>query len=185
MHAIRRQRKLGRIWRGDVSENDLLWIGSELLTWNGFAVTDGALADTVWDSSRWADPGFPRMALGEVRIGTWLLQALRRRLESLALVGYPTAATPEAKITEEVRCVLSIMCFFVEDYLSGTRDGVAGLQQSLDSLKEDHQLLSEMGVLVSQRLDQLRRFVDEEKARLEDEVRSARRLLDALPRPAR
>jgi hypothetical protein len=195
MHAIRRQGLLGRIWRGDVSENDLLWIGSELITWNGFAFTDGALADTVWDSSRWADPGFPRMVLAEIRIGTWLLQALGRRLESLALVGYPAAggpqpsptgipAMPEMKITEEIRCVLSIMCLFVADYLSGAGDGIAGLQQSLDSLKEDQQLLGEMGILVSQRLDQLRRLVDEEKGRLEDEMRSARQLLDALPRSA-
>jgi hypothetical protein len=184
MYAIQRQRMLGRIWRGDVSESDLLWVGSELITWNGFTVTDGALADTVWDSSRWADPGFPRMALVEIRIGTWLLQALRRRLEPRTRAGYP-ATTPETKITEEVRCVLSIMCFFVADYLSGAGDGIAGLQQSLDSLKEDQQLLSEMGALVSQRLDQLRRFVDEEKGRLEDEMRSARRLLDALPRSAR
>lgn len=194
MQAIRRQRMLGRIWRGDVSEDDVLWIGSELIKWNGFPVTDGALADAVWDSSRWADPGLPRMALAEIRIGTWQLHALRRRLESLALVAHPAGepqsgptgspATPEEKTTEEVRCVLSIMCYFVADYLAGPGDGVAGLQQSLDTLKEDQQLLSEMGVLVSQRLDQLRRLVDEEKGKLADEMQSARRLLDALPRPA-
>jgi hypothetical protein len=188
MYAIDRQRMLGRIWRGDANDSDILWIGGELLKWNGLSFTDGALAGAVWDSTRWDDPGFPRMALAEIRIGTWLIQALRRRLESYAPAPHSTpgekrlgpAAIPvnqEQKVAEELSCVLAIMCFFVEDYTSGPDDGVTGLRQSLNRMREDHRLLEEMGRLVGQRLGEFERLVDDEGSKLESELRLVQQLL--------
>lgn len=187
MYAIDRQKMLGRIWRGDASDSEMLWIGSELLKWNGLSFTDGALAGAVWDSTRWDDPGFPRMALAEIRIGTWLVQALRRRLESYTPASHATSgetrlgsAIPvaqERRMAEELTCVLAIMCFFVEDYTTGADDGVTGLRRSLDRLREDHQLLEEMGPLVAQRLGQFEQLVNDERNKLESELRSVQQLL--------
>jgi hypothetical protein len=127
------------------------------------------------------------MALAEIRTATWLLQALRRRLESLAHVSVtapgsqpesiPASAAQEKKIAEELRCVLAIMCFFVSEYLSEQGDGIVGLEQSFHGIRRSDWLLSEAGPLVSEKTDKFLELLNDEKKMLDAERSSAHRLL--------
>ena len=184
MDLLDRQRRLGRIWQGAPDESDLLWLAGDLVRWDGRPVTDGALARVVWDSTRWTSPSFPRMALAEIRTAIWTIEMLRRRLASLlpmpgAEVAPQLAALPlqDRRVAGELHAVLTIMYYFVEEYLSAASDGLGGLRASLDQLRSAHQLLPGIGSLLDARIQLLHALVDGEGAQLAAENARAAQLL--------
>jgi hypothetical protein len=180
-HAIRRQRSLGRLWRGTPGESDLRWLCGQLVAWDGYTEPDGALADRIWDSERWTGQTFPVAALAEIRVGAWLLEALRLRLETAVWPALHDAELyhdeqrldRERRSNEELRCVLAIMAMFAADYLTGDeQDGIPGLKETLRQLRYSD-CFTTLGPTMSKRLDFLEAALDEHGARLGTEVRRA------------
>lgn len=184
--AIDRQRSFGRLWRGAPEESDLRWLCGQLVDWDGYREPDAALADRVWHSDRWTGQTFPVAVMTEIRVGAWLLEALRLRLatavtpvvqdeaESYQGQGNPD---PEVKAIEELRCVLEIMALFSADYLSGEGDdGIPGLKNSLRRLR-GNDWFTELGPKTSEKLDYLEASLETLGKQLDAEVRMAREAL--------
>jgi len=184
MQAIDQQRSLGRLWRGNPDESDLRWLSGQLVAWDGHPEPDGALADRIWDSGRWADQTFPVAALAEIRVGAWLLEALRLRLETAVLPAIEEAELDqdnerlgrERRSDEELRCVLEIMALFSADYRSGDEDGIPGLKETLRQLRGSD-CFTELGPAMAKRLNSLEAELDSYSERLGAEVLLARETL--------
>ncbi len=131
--ATRRQQSLGRLWRGDPLEQDLRWMASQLVLWDGEPEPDGVLADRVWDSAVWLGRGFAVDVLAEIRTAAWLLESFRLRLARSSLpAGWEDGPVrddveKEAKEVLELRCVSDIMTLFVREYAEAEGDGVPGI----------------------------------------------------------
>lgn len=183
--ALDRERSLGRLWRGTPEEDDLRWLGGQLVEWDGFPEDDDALADRIWDSNRWTGQTFPVDALAEIRVGAWLLEALRLRLAASVLPAAPGGGQPaldrertdlEYRAAGELRCVLEIMAFFSADYLSGDEDSLLRLRTTLGRLR-DSDWFADLGLKLGAKLDYLEHSLDALGGQLEAEVRLAREAL--------
>lgn len=163
--TLDRERSLGRLWRGTPEESDLRWLCGQLVEWDGHREPDGALANRIWHSDRWAGQTFPVAVMTEIRVGAWLLEALRLRLA--------TAVPPIDRATRELRCVLEIMALFSADYLSGDEDGLPGLKKTLGRLRGSD-WFTELGPRMSEKLDHLEDSLGALGRQLETEVRLAR-----------
>lgn len=185
LDALNREQSLGRLWRGTPEENDLRWLCGQLVEWDGDTEDDDALVDRIWDSNRWTAQTFPVDALAEIRVGAWLLEALRLRLAALALPTAPAGAVGgldrertdlEYRAAGELRCVLEIMAYFSADYLSGDEDSLLRLKTTLGRLR-DSDWFTDLGPKLSAKLDGLERSLDVLGGQLEVEVRLAREAL--------
>jgi hypothetical protein len=179
--AVNRQRSLGRLWRGTPDEDDLRWLSGQLVAWDGYQEPDEALADRIWDSDRWTGQTFPVAALAEIRVGAWLLEALRLRLETAVLPAIHDAELyrdmrrldRERRSDEELRCVLEVMALFSADYLAGGEDGISGLNETLRQLRGSD-CFTELGPAMGEKLAYFEAALNEHAKRLGDEVRRAR-----------
>lgn len=185
LDALNRERTLGRLWRGTPEEEDLRWLCGQLVEWDGGTEDDDALVDRIWDSNRWTGQTFPVDALAEIRVGAWLLEALRLRLAALTLPTAPVMGEPaldrertdlEYRAAGELRCVLEIMAYFSADYLSGDEDSLLSLKTTLGRLR-DSDWFTDLGPKLSAKLDDLERSLDALGGQLEAEVRLAREAL--------
>jgi hypothetical protein len=185
LDALNREQSLGRLWRGTPEEDDLRWLGGQLVEWNGDTEDDDALVDRIWDSNRWTAQTFPIDALAEIRVGAWLLEALRLRLAALALPTAPAGGQPaldrertdlEYRAAGELRCVMEIMAYFSADYLSGDEDSLLRLKTTLGRLR-DSDWFTDLGPKLGAKLDGLERSLDALGGQLEVEVRRAREAL--------
>jgi hypothetical protein len=185
--AVNRQRSFGRLWRGTRDESDLRWLSGQMVAWDGDQERDEALADRIWDSDRWTGQTFPVAALAEIRVGAWLLEALRLRLETAVLPAIRDAELyhdkkrldRERRSDEELRCVLEVMALFSADYLAGGEDGIPGLTETLRQLRRSD-CFTELGPAMGEKLDSLEAALDAHAERLGVEVRKA---LEALAGP--
>ncbi len=185
LDALNREHLLGRLWRGVPEEGDLRWLCGQLVEWDGDTEDDDALADRIWDSNRWTGQTFPVDALAEIRVGAWLLEALRLRLAAFALppaladgqpAPYRERTDLEYRAAGELRCVLEIMAYFSAGYLSGDEDGLSRLTMTLGRLR-DSGWFADLGPQLSAKLDDLERSLAALGARLKAEVRLAREAL--------
>jgi hypothetical protein len=187
IRTLDRERSLGRLWRGTPEESDLRWLCGQLVEWDGHGEPDGALADRLWHSDRWTGQTFPVAAMTEIRVGAWLLEALRLRLAAAVAPAAPGDAQPypgqegarreltdrEFRANEELRCVLEIMALFTADYLSGDEDGLPGLKKTLGRLRGSD-WFSELGRRMSEKLDRLEDSLGAVGRQLEAELHLAR-----------
>lgn len=186
LHSLDRENSLGRLWRGTPSESDLRWLCGQLLEWDGRLESDRALVDRMWQSERWSGQTFPAAALTEVRVGAWLLEALRLRLAAAVppaaagdLRSYPSQRRNDDRgyrETEELRCVLEIMALFSDEYLSGDDDGLPGLKKTLVRLRGSA-WFTELGPGLSAKMVHLEDLLETLGRQLEAEVRLAREAL--------
>jgi hypothetical protein len=183
LHALDRERSLGRLWRGTPEEDDLRWLCGQLVEWEGLPEHDDALVNRIWDSDRWTGQTFPVDAMAEIRVGAWLLEALRRRLATSvppAAQGQPDPGRErtdrEYRAAEELRCVLEIMALFSAEYLSGDEDGLLCLKTTLGRLRGSD-WFTDLGPRLSAKLDQLEASLDAAGRQLEAEVRLAREVV--------
>jgi hypothetical protein len=178
LEALNREQSLGRLWRGTPEEDDLRWLCGQLVEWDGETEDDDALVHRIWDSNRWTGQTFPVDALAEIRVGAWLLEALRLRLAASILPIPPVAGLPaldrertdlEYRAAGELRCVLEIMAYFSDGYLSGDEDGLLRLKTTLGRLR-DSDWFTDLGPKLRVKLDHLERSLDALGEQLEAEV---------------
>jgi hypothetical protein len=165
IHAVNRQRSLGRLWRGTPDESDLRWLCGQVVAWDGHREADGALADRVWRSDL------------RLRLATAVSPATRDDAESPA---GQERLDQELRANEELRVVLEIMALFSADYISGEEDGIPGLQKTLRQLRGSH-WAAELGPKIGEKLDYVEACLNALGAQLSAEIREAR---EALARPA-
>lgn len=180
--ALDQERSLGRLWRGTPEESDLRWLCGQLVEWDGYREPDGALADRIWHSDRWTRQTFPVAAMTEIRVGAWLLEALRLRLATAVRPAIMSDGQPypgledadrEFRANEELRCVLGIMTLFSAGYLSGDEDGLRGLRKTLELLQGSGWFTG-LGPTMRGKLDRLDDSLDALGRQLEAEVQLAR-----------
>ena len=183
LDALNREGSLGRLWRGTPEEDDLRWLCGQLVEWDGDTEDDDALVDRIWDSNRWTGQTFPVDALAEIRVGAWLLEALRLRLAASVLPTAPVTGQPapdrertdpEYRAAGELRCVLEIMALFSADYLSGDEDSLLRLKTTLGRLR-DSDWFTDLGPKLRAKLDDLEVSLGTLGRQLEAEVRLARK----------
>lgn len=182
LDALERERSLGRLWRGTPGEDDLRWLCGQLVEWDGIPEGDDALVGRIWDSNLWTGQTFPVDAMAEIRVGAWLLEALRLRLTASVLPAAPDGGRPalgrertdlEYRAAGELRCVLEIMALFSAEYLSGEEDGLPRLKATLGRLR-DSDWFTELGPKLRAKLDDLEASLDERGRHLAAEVDLAR-----------
>jgi hypothetical protein len=121
---IERQIRLGRIWRGNASHDDLDWICGAAMAWNPAGTTEQRLVRLIQKPDEWPEQCFPDAVVTELIVGRWIVEALAR---------WVVAPNESEAVRREAQLVLRIVLRFAARYLNGSDDdGTPGLRRSLE-----------------------------------------------------